>query len=127
MDTSDGTDVPTFPRAEIEVALKREWAEQSGSSLKGGDPFAKKEGGTVMDIQPAMDSLTAVTTLLVIEEFVPFDLPDQIVMKGGYFTGDQYVDHLLRQTEECWDKHYGIHTTRSTKKVKDKKKETVDG
>lgn len=114
-------DSPKFQESKIVAALRCAWAEQTGSSSRTGDPFAIEGRGTVMDLQPAMDSLRAVETLLEIEKFVPFELPDDIVMKGGYFTEDQFLDHLVGQVKDLWNKHLGILD------VKSKEKEEING
>lgn len=110
---------PQFPTTQIRAALKLEWAEQTGSCSKTGDPFATQAGGSVMDLQPAMDSLTAVTTLLVIEEFVPFKLPAEIVMKGGYLSEERFLEHLVGQVRKLWGEHYGIPDVKSVHREKE--------
>lgn len=113
--------IPDFPEVNIITALKREWGEQTGAYSKTGDPFATTGVGSIMDLQPAMDSLRAVETLLVIEEFVPFKLPDDIVERGGYFTEEQFLDHLVAQVRQYWNKHFAIPP------VKKKEMEATNG
>lgn len=102
--------LPAFPKTEVVEALKRWWAEETGSHSKLPDPFAKGkgDGGTVFDVQPAVDSLRAVTVLLKLEEIVPFELKEDLIQLGGYDSLNEMIGDLIPRLEDKWNKYRSL-------------------
>ncbi|MGE5501924.1 MAG: acyl carrier protein [Solirubrobacterales bacterium] len=99
--------LPTaFPEAEVIEALKKFWADETGSSTKTGSPFGapKKGGGTVFDVRPELDSLRAVEVLLEVEKIIGVELPDTVVKLGGYDGYDEFMDQLVPSIRAFFDK-----------------------
>lgn len=100
------TPPPAFPEAEVIEALKKFWAEETGSSAKTGSPFGapKKGGGTVFDVRPELDSLRAVEVLLEVEKIIGIELPDTVVKLGGYDGYNEFMDQLVPSIRAFFDK-----------------------
>lgn len=85
-----------FPEALIRSELGR-WAQQL-SAKKADDPFAKKKPtGTLLDVIPAVDSLTVAETFTVLEKILNYKVPAKFIKKGGYDSIDQMTEHLIPQ------------------------------
>lgn len=100
--------LPTvFPEVAVIEALKKFWAEETGSSTKTGSPFGapKKGGGSVFDVRPELDSLRAVEVLLEVEKIIGIELPDTIVQLGGYNGYEEYMDQLIPSIRAFFDKN----------------------
>jgi hypothetical protein len=85
-----------FPRHEIVEALKKEVLADAD------DPF-KPNPGTLYDVLPEFDSLTAVRCLLTIEKFVSFNVPTKVVQRGGYTSANEMIEHLVSQTQKLFE------------------------
>ena len=99
---------PAFPAAEVESCI-RGFLAQKGSvqaSLRGTANVTNGLEGMIGP-QPEIDSLVVVELLVMIEPKVPFDLPDSLVLAGGYEGVDEVVQDLIPRIEERWRKHYG--------------------
>lgn len=101
----------SFPEADVIDALKKFWAEETGSSAKLGSPFGapRKGGGSVFDVRPELDSLRAVEVLLVVEPVIGIELPDSVVKLGGYNSCDEFVDHMASGIRAVFEKHHRQH------------------
>src|SRR5260221_733985 len=89
-----------FPREEVERAMRKWWQDRLN------DPFgpAKGKKNTLYEILPAIDSLSVTDVLLVVEEIVGFEIPVEVVKRGGYENDDEMISHLLLRIEKLHGK-----------------------
>ena len=85
--------------------LKTWWDELVGKD----DPFAlpAPPAGTIMDMLPMVDSLATVAALVVIEKYVPFEVPPTVIRPGGYHSFEDMTQDMLPRLHELIDKHGG--------------------
>ena len=88
MDTED------YSEASLADDLREWWDAEVGGA---DDPFAdpKPISGTIFDVLPAIDSLEIVNGLLTIEKHVGFEVPSQIIRRGGYSSFEDMTSDLL--------------------------------
>jgi hypothetical protein len=93
-----------FPEADVIAALIEFWNEEA--LQRSADPLAPvpKTTGTLYDLLPALDSLTIVCGLLVIERVLGMDVPVGIVKAGGYHSREDMLNDLLPKLRELYDK-----------------------
>lgn len=87
----------------LEQDLRAWWDDQVGDD----DPFAnpKPPTGTIYDVVPTMDSLSAVTGLVIVETHVGFEVPPTTIRRGGYTGVDDVVNDILPKVRVLADKH----------------------
>jgi hypothetical protein len=103
------TDIPTFPAAEIEQQIRKLLADEAQvqATLRGtGGGGGSTSSGGASRAEPDLDSLVAVEALLVIEPFVPFDLPESLIRPGGYTSVDHFINDLLPKVHNQWQRHH---------------------
>ena len=83
--------------------LRAWWNDQVG----GDDPFVspKAPSGTIFDVVPEMDSLSAVTGLVTVEEHLGFDVPPTMIRRGGYSNFDDMVNDIMPKVRSMAEKH----------------------
>ena len=91
-----------FPMSDVEATL-REGMEDlvaARASITGGSG-----GGTAGACSAiAIDSLSVVEVLCIIDEIVGVEVPQKVVRAGGYASVDAAIEHLLPGIEKCWSK-----------------------
>jgi hypothetical protein len=88
-----------FPEQEIISTLERWWDDEVED-----DPFAETDKkGTLYDLLPTLDSLTALNALLGVEEHLGFKLPVTVVKRGGYKTRQQMIEHLVPRIRRIFE------------------------
>jgi hypothetical protein len=92
-----------FDEQALLADLKIWWDEQVGQD----DPFAapKPTSGTIMDVLPNIDSLATVTALVVIEKYLPCEVPPTVIRPGGYHGFDDMTQDMLPTLQALVDKH----------------------
>ncbi len=84
-----------FPATEVETRLR--------SAL---DRLAKDIKGLREPWEPDFDSLAVVGIVLEVEDFFPFTLaPEKIVRKGGYSDVDEAVSDMTARLHRQWEQH----------------------
>lgn len=81
-----------FPETAIVATLGTWWAAEIDAA--NSDPFAPP-AGTLADALPAIDSLTVMRLLILIETLIGFELPVSVVKRGGYGGLDEMINHLV--------------------------------
>jgi hypothetical protein len=94
--------------------MKTWWDEQVGKD----DPFAPPTlaSGTIMDVLPEVDSLTTVTALIVIEKYLPCEVPPSVIRPGGYHNFQDMTQDLLPKLHALIVKHAGKQKDKTTPK-----------
>jgi hypothetical protein len=94
-----------FDEQALLADLKTWWDEQVGKD----DPFAppKSPAGTIMDVLPVIDSLATVEALVLIEKYLPFEVPTSVIRPGGYHGYDDMTQDMLPKLQALVDKHAG--------------------
>lgn len=93
-----------YDERELEREL-RSWCEREFDD-GANDPFAQPRPakGTIYDVVPAIDSLAAVTGLVIVEKHIGFELPPkavgQIIRRGGYMGTDDIVNDILPKVRD---------------------------
>jgi len=85
-----------YSEDDLAADLKTWWDDQVCAAA--GDPFADPpapKAGTIFEVLPEMDSLAAVTSILVIEEHLKIKIPVNIIKPGGYHSFEEMVSHIL--------------------------------
>ena len=83
-----------YDESALKEDLRNWWDEETSAT---GDPFAQPQGstGTIFDALPNLDSLSAISCLLTVEEHVPFEVPVQAIRRGGYYSFDDLTGDLF--------------------------------
>jgi hypothetical protein len=92
-----------FDKKALLAEMKAWWDEQVGKD----DPFAlpKPPPGTIMDVLPAVDSLATVTALIVMEKYLPCEVPPSVIRPGGYQSFEDMTQDMLPKLNGLIDKH----------------------
>jgi hypothetical protein len=93
-----------FPEAEVKAALIEFWAQEA--MQRSDDPFtpSPKTAGTLYDLLPALDSLTIMRGLLVIERVLDMVVPVGIVKAGGYDSRAEMLNDMLVKLPKLYDR-----------------------
>ena len=94
-----------FDQNALLADLKAWWDEQAGKE----DPFAppKPPPGTITDALPMVDSLAVVEALVVIDQYLPFEVHPTVIRPGGYHSFEDMTQDLLPKLQALMDKHNG--------------------
>ncbi len=85
-----------FPETQIRAAISEWWRQQIKE--RADDPFAPAPPtGTLFEMLPAIDSLTLLEGLIVIERVLGWEVPAKCIKKGGYDSSDEMADDLVRK------------------------------
>jgi hypothetical protein len=86
-----------FPKDQVETALHGWWARQEEEMRRIADPVPElqPDGGTVFSLVPLVSSHHALDAVLDIEKIVGYEIPDSVVKRGGYQSGDEFVEHMM--------------------------------
>jgi len=84
-----------FPQDQIRAALRKQF-------LDSDDPFtgASTESGTLHDVLPMGDSLSALQCLLTIEKCLGIELPARLIRSGGYNSAADMIENLINKSEK---------------------------
>ena len=109
MKTMCSGDTPTrvFPEADVRKCIQDWWNSEVEND--GEDPFldpAKMEG-TLHQLLPTIDSLSAVNCLLGIETCIGVRIPVSVIKRGGYANCVEMEEHLLPRILKTWEKAKG--------------------
>lgn len=98
------TNTLSYDEAALKEDLQNWWNEEVSAT---GDPFAEPKGptGTIFDALPNLDSLSALKGLLTVEEHVPFEVPVQVIRRGGYYSFDDLAGDLLPKLRRLAAEH----------------------
>lgn len=72
------------------------WDTEVGG--RSDDPFAEPRpprGGTIYELVPEINSLGSVSVLIIVEKHVGFEIPPQVIKRGGYCGFDEMASDLL--------------------------------
>ena len=86
-----------FPKNQVEAALRGWWARQEEEMRRIADPVPElqQDSGTVFSLVPLVSSHHALDAVLDIEKIVGYEIPDSVVKRGGYQSGDEFVGHMM--------------------------------
>jgi|HubBroStandDraft_1064217.scaffolds.fasta_scaffold421372_2 hypothetical protein len=92
-----------FDNKALLAEMKAWWDEQVGKD----DPFAspKPPPGTIMDVLPEVDSLATVTALIVMEKYLPCEVPPSVIRPGGYHSFEDMTQDMLPKLHGLVAKH----------------------
>lgn len=92
-----------FSEQELLADLEAWWDEQVGKD----DPFAAPQSasGTIMDALPEVDSLATVAALVVMEKYMPCEVPPTVIRPGGYHTFEDMKQDMLPKLQALVEKH----------------------
>ena len=95
-----------YPRQAIMQELQAWWDDETGAGA-AKDPFADPpvRGGSVLDLQPAVDSLRIVTALVIIEKRLGFKVPVNVIQRGGYDSFEEMIADLVPKVQTLYEKH----------------------
>lgn len=106
--SSFATPLAAFPKVALQACLSKELiaAVQSIAAVKGVKlPAASSAvAGAAIDV----DSLVVVSILCAVEPIVGMELPESVVLTGGYSSVESAVDHLVPRIEAHWASKKGI-------------------
>jgi len=86
-----------FPENAVRDVLSQFWDDTLGDEselVKLAKPDATV---TVDELQPTMDSLTAVTVLVPLEPIMGQALKQNLIKQGGYSSKEEFIDHLMER------------------------------
>ncbi len=93
-----------FPAHKVEADIRCSLADvASREATLQGLPDPSSGSG----LMPVIDSLIVVELLVVLEDVVSLELPENLIKRGGYESIDEAVADLLPKIERCWLQHYG--------------------
>ncbi len=92
-----------FPEDEITSSLEEWW--DSEVSAREADPFAPPRG-TLYDVVVAIDSLSSVNALIMIERHVDFEIPAQVIKRGGFRNREEMIAHIVPKVRDLYFKHH---------------------
>jgi hypothetical protein len=86
-----------FPKDQVEAALRGWWARQKEAICRIADPVPElqPDSATVFSLVPLVSSHHALDAVLDIEKIVGYEIPDSVVKRGGYQSGDEFVEHMM--------------------------------
>ena len=93
--------VKSFPQRTITSAIEGWWDQKIKSQRE--DPFAVP--GSLYDLVADIDSLATVDVLLVLESILGFELPLNVIQRGGYKDLPEMIEHLVPAVRKLYDKH----------------------
>ena len=102
------TVLATFPADSIEATLQGELVDaiKAEASIKGIQlPSAPAQ---ILKVPVQVDSLVVVSILCAVEPILGFELSEDVVRAGGYFSVESAVGHLMQQIEKQWKKRKGV-------------------
>ena len=104
----------SFDEQALLAELKLWWDEQVGKD----DPFAppKPPPGTIMDVLPEVDSLATVTALIIMEKYLPCEVPPTVIRPGGYHSFEDLTKDMLPKLQGLIDKHLAKQKGKTTAK-----------
>ncbi|SRR6266404_5399200 len=93
-----------FPEKKLETALIEWWAKEALE--RADDPFSPvpKTAGTIYELLPALDSLTIMRGLLIIEEILEIEVPVRLVKPGGYNSREEMLKDMLPKLRKLYEK-----------------------
>jgi hypothetical protein len=99
--------ISTFPAAAVETCLRDELIEaiKAEASIKGISLPASP--AQIAKTAVPVDSLVVVSILCAVEPIVGFELPESVVLVGGYVSVESALGHLLPRIEAQWNKKKG--------------------
>jgi len=103
-----------FDEKALLAELKTWWDEQVGQD----DPFAppKPPAGTIVDVLPEVDSLATLTALILMEKYLPCEVPPTVIRPGGYHSFEDMTQDMLPKLQGLIDKHLAQHKDKRTVK-----------
>ena len=108
MDTATKTKRDTFPRSDVELALRDElMTAASTEAALQGDAFPTNPAEAVL-VAVSIDSLTTVDILCAVEPVLGFRPADATVRAGGYHSIQDAMNHLMPRLERQWRKYKEI-------------------
>lgn len=97
-----------FPAASIRATLLSEMVDaiKAEASVKG---ISLPSGPTeIAKAAVQVDSLVVVSILCAVEPILGFELSEDVVRAGGYFSVENAIGHLMSQIEKQWNKKKGV-------------------
>ncbi len=113
-----------YPKGEILQVLSSCWAIRMASPLRRpprAPAISRKDGGTVMDVQPELSSQQAVAVLIDLESILGFRPKTSVIRHGGYRGLEQFIRDLSGNVESSFNEHHNI--TKSDAKEEAEEKE----
>jgi len=85
-----------FPRTRVRLVLADWWDDITRSSLRRPQNHqqARKAGGSVFDIIPAVSSAQAIAALLRVEPLLGFTVDAGVLRRDGYETRKKFINDL---------------------------------
>jgi hypothetical protein len=101
----------TFPRAQLESALRAWWDQRAGSALARRRPpeECRRLGGTVFDIQPLICSVESALAVLQVEPLLSFQLSKNLIPRGGHNDREEFVRDVTSWLETVHAKRKRAH------------------
>ena len=96
-----------FPAAEVETCLRDELVAAAAMEAElHGTPWPAGVA-TISAVSIHIDSLVVVEILCAVEAVLGFELRQELVRAGGYWSVDKAVQHLMPRIEREWLKRKG--------------------
>lgn len=93
-----------YPGQVVIRELQTWWDDEMGAGA-AKDPFADPpvRGGSVLDLQPAVDSLRIVAALVIIEKHLGFKAPVNVIQQGGYDSFEEMAADLVPKVQSLYE------------------------
>jgi acyl carrier protein len=98
-----------YPQQAVMQEFQAWWDDETGAGV-AKDPFADPtvRGGSVFDLQPAIDSLRIVTALVSIEKHLGFNVPVNVIQRGGYNSFEEMVTDLVPKVQALYEQRKAV-------------------
>jgi len=98
----------SFPTQEVEDCIREFLAHEGEMQAElHGEKSEPGDSQNTIGPQPSIDSLVAVELLIELEAKVIFELSEDLIKAGGYYSIDDVVQNLMPQLKQRWEKHHG--------------------
>jgi acyl carrier protein len=93
-----------YPGQAVIQKLREWWDDETGAG-SANDPFSGSpiRGGSVFDLQPAVDSLRVVRALVIIENHLGFKVPVNVIQRGGYDSFEEMVTDIVPKVQALYE------------------------
>jgi acyl carrier protein len=97
----------SFPAATVEADLRRELTQCVRDEARAKGIALPATVAAVVAAPFQIDSLAVVEILCAVEPVLGFELPDSVVLSGGYGSVDAAIAELMPRIRAQWEKRKG--------------------